>query len=353
MVTTENIIAHFREQAMFCEMFGSPFTGALMQRMANDIEAGGPMAALAGRWATSPRADALALRFTGVLHEAALSGRDERLAKLYPASTPDWNMDEIWSTALQFLQREDAWVRAFVQSAPQTNETRRSIALLAAFLTFAQSWDGAADFLEIGASAGLNMNWDQFAYRPATWSWGDNSPVVIDTEWNGPPPPIEARLNVREKAGCDLNPLDIRDEASLLRLKSYVWADQPDRLARFDGAVALALRNNTRVDKASAEVWIEEKLAARANDAATIVYHSVFYQYPPQATREAIASAITAAGASATKASPLAWVRLEPEALFDGPRDSPRMVLDMITWPGGVRRILAHTDGHVRGVYVA
>ena len=352
-MSAESVIAHFREQAMFCDMYGSPFTGALMKAMASDIEAGGLMAALAGDWPTSPRADALALRFTGVLHEAALSGRDLKLAALYPAEQPNWNMQEVWPAALAFLQREEAWVREFVRSAPQTNETRRSIALLAAFLTFAQTWEGPVDFLEIGASAGLNLNWDRFAYRPATWSWGDNSPVIIDTEWNGAPPPVEARLNVREKAGCDLNPLDIRDRASLLRLKSYVWADQPDRLARFDGAVALALMNDTRVEKESADVWLQRKLAERANDAATIVYHSVFLQYPPPQTRKAIAQTIEEAGAQATKAAPIAWVRLEPEGLFDGPRDSPRMVIDLVTWPGASRRVLGYTDGHVRGVYVA
>jgi hypothetical protein len=336
---------------MFCDMLGSPFTGALMKRMADDIETDGPMAALAAEWQGNPRADALALRFTGVLHEAALSGRDAKLAVLYPANEPDWKIDEIWPAALAFLQREDAWVREFIRSAPQTNETRRSIALLAAFLTFAQTWDGPIDFLEIGASAGLNMNWDRFAYRPATWSWGDNSPVVIDTEWNGPPPPIEAKLNVRDKAGCDLNPLDIRDRASLLRLKSYVWADQPDRLARFDGAVALALQSNARVEKASADVWLTQKLAERANDAATVVYHSVFLQYPPPETRKAIAAVIESAGGAATKAAPFAWVRLEPEGLFGGPRDSPRMVIDAVSWPGAVRRIIGYTDGHVRGVY--
>jgi hypothetical protein len=64
--------------------------------------------------------------------------------------------------------------------------------------------------------------------------------VLIDTEWQGAPPPL-AEINVRRRAGCDLNPLDIRDAAARLQLRSYIWPDQPDRLARFDGAVALAL----------------------------------------------------------------------------------------------------------------
>jgi hypothetical protein len=241
-------------------------------------------------------------------------------------------------------------VADFIRSAPQTNEIRRSIALLSGFLTFAKNWYGPVDTLEIGASAGLNLNWDRFAYRTRDSSWGGESDVVIDTDWNGPPPPTAARINVRNRAACDLNPLDIRDEAQRLRLKSYIWPDQPDRLARFDGAVALALANDVRVERADAAVWIADRLARRARDAATIVYHSIFLQYPPREARAAIVDAIQSAGAAATPEAPLAWVRLEPEGITDGV-DTPRMVADIHIWPGGERRILAYTDGHVRAVY--
>jgi hypothetical protein len=350
-MSAEKVIAHFREQAMYCDMFGSPFTAQLMTRMVEDLEASGIVADLVGDWTGSARADALSLRLCGALHAAVLTGRDSALAAVYPAQAERWGMDAVWPLARAFLVREQAWVREFLKSPPQTNETRRSIALLAAFLAFGQSWRGAVDMLEIGASAGLNLNWDRFAYRTATWSWGDASPVVIDTDWNGPPPTIESSLNVRDRTACDINPLDIRDEAERLRLRSYVWPDQPDRLARFDGAVALALETGIRVERADAAAWLQARLAARAQDAATIVYHSVFLQYPPPETRAAIREAIESAGQSASKAAPLAWVRLEPEALFGGPRDSVRMVIDLTTWPNGERRILGHTDGHVRAVY--
>jgi hypothetical protein len=322
-----------------------------MACMRDDIESGGPTAQLLADWPTSPRADALALRLTGAAHAAALTSRDPELAALYPANNPDWRMDEIWPHVRALFEREHAWAHAFIQSAPQTNEIRRSIALLAGFLHFAQAWRGPLDMLEIGASAGLNQNWDRFAYRPNGWSWGPESPVVVDTDWNGAPPPVDAPIDVRSRAACDLNPLDIADEAQRLQLKSYVWADQPERLARFDGAVALALANNIKVDRADASIWLPQKLAMRATDAATIVYHSVFLQYPPPPARQAIVDAIAAAGAAATPQAPLAWVRLEPEALTDNVRDSLRIVLDLTTWPGGERRILAYTDGHVRVVY--
>jgi hypothetical protein len=349
-VSLERILAHFREQAAFCTSYGSPFTGELINAMADDIESGGPTAALVGDWPTNPRADALSLRLAGALHAAVLTGRDAALAALYPGYAAAWRTSDVWPVARAFLDRERVWVAEFIRSAPQTNETRRSIALLSGFLTFAQNWHGPVDTLEIGASAGLNLNWDRFAYRTRDWSWGDDGPVVIDTDWNGPPPPTDERIDVRHRAACDLNPLDIRDEAQRLRLKSYIWPDQPDRLARFDGAVALALANDVRVERADAAVWIADRLARRASDAATIVYHSIFLQYPPREARAAIVDAIQRAGAEATPEAPLAWVRLEPEGVTDGV-DTPRMVADIHVWPGGERRILAYTDGHVRAVY--
>ena len=135
-----------------------------------------------------------------------------------------------------------------------------------------------------------------------------------------------------------------------MRLKSYIWPDQPDRLERFDGAVALALGAGVRVERADAAEWLAEKLPQRARDAATVVYHSIFLQYPPRETREAIAAVIESAGARATSAAPLAWLRLEPEAVLGGPLDSVRMLLDLVVWPGGEARVLAATDGHVRSV---
>jgi hypothetical protein len=350
-VSLERILAHFREQAAFCTSYGSPFTGDLINAMADDLESGGPTAALLADWPTNPRADALSLRMAGALHAAVLTKRDPSLAALYPGYAGDWRISEVWPVARAFLERERAWVADFISSAPQTNETRRSIALLSGFLRFAQNWTGPVDTLEIGASAGLNLNWDRFAYRTQTWSWGGDSPVLIDTDWNGPPPPASATINIRNRAACDLNPLDIRDEAQRLQLKSYIWPDQPDRLARFDGAVALAIANDARVERADAAEWIAERLARRAQDAATIVYHSIFLQYPPREARQAIVDAIHAAGAAATPEAPLAWVRLEPEGVTDG-IDTPRMVIDLHTWPGGERRVLGYTDGHVRAIYV-
>lgn len=343
MASTSEVIEHFAQQAQYCQVYGSPFMARLLEVLGRDIEAGGPTADLVADWPRSPRTDALAIRLAGALHAAVLSGRDPALAAEYPAAMPAWDIARVWPLARDFLARERAWVAGFLGSAPQTNETRRTIALLAGFLWLAARHDLELELLEIGASAGMNLYWDRFAYRTASWRWGDGD-VQISTDWTGAPPPLHAAPQIRSRAACDLNPIDIRDPAERLRLRAYIWADQAERLVRFDAAAALAIAQDVRVERADAAEWLEARLPRRSPDALTVVYHSVFYQYPRRETRRRIARAIERAGEDGP--APLAWLRLEPEAVLDGPRDSVRFVVDLVTWPGGERRTLAATDGH-------
>lgn len=343
MAMSNAVIEHFVEQAGFCEAYGSPFMARLLEQLARDIAAGGLTAELVDGWPRSPRADALSLRIAGALHAAVLSGRDLALAAEYPAARPAWDMARVWPLVQGFLARERTWIAGFLGSAPQTNETRRSIGLLAGFLWLAARHDREIELLEIGASAGLNLYWDRFAYRTASWRWGDG-PVQISTEWTGAPPPFDAVPRIRSRAACDLQPIDVRNPDERLRLRAYIWADQAERLARFDAAAALAAALDVRVERADAAEWLEARLPRRSPDALTVVYHSVFYQYPRTETRQRIAAAIAHAGERS--AAPLAWLRLEPEPVLGGPRDSVQFLVDLVTWPGAERRTLATTDGH-------
>jgi hypothetical protein len=136
--------------------------------------------------------------------------------------------------------------------------------------------------LELGASAGLNQNWDRYNYRTAGWQRQGTSNVLIETDWDGPPPQhLPAAPVIRSRAACDLGPLDLSDPAQALRLRSYVWPDQPERLARLDAAIALARETDVKVDRADAAEWLEAKLANRRSDGMTVIYHSVFLIYPP------------------------------------------------------------------------
>lgn len=348
-------LAHFREQAVFCRALGSPFMDGLCQAMTSDIEAGGPVARLTAGWAGDPRSDALSLRLAGYLHHSVLTGAAAELAAAYPGASPDWSMEAVWPLARDWLEATEAEAQAFLTSPPQTNETWRAMALLPGFLKAAAMFPGPVHLLELGASAGLNQNWDRFQYRTEGWSRPGSSDVVIETDWEGPAPEhLDAAIHIRSRAACDQNPIDVRDPKAALRLKSYAWPDQPARLARLDAAIALARETGTAVDKADAADWLRAKLATRPETGLTLIYHSVFLQYPTAETRAALRAMIEEAGEAATPARPLAWVCFEPGAFFQGPEAAGLNTADFITWlqtwPGGEARALLRSDGHVTRV---
>ncbi len=354
-MSRNDTLAHFSEQAVFCRALGSPFMDRLCQAMASDIETGGPVARLTGGWAGDPRRDALSLRIAGYLHHAVLTGAAEELAAAYPDASPGWSMEAVWPLARDWLEATQAEAQAFLASPPQTNETRRAIALLPGFLKAAAAFPGPLHLLELGASAGLNQNWDRFEYRSQGWARPGSSDVLIETVWDGPPPEhLDTAIHIASRAACDQNPIDVRNPSAALRLKAYAWPDQPARLARLDAAIALARETGAAVDKADAADWLRAKLAARPATGLTIIYHSVFLQYPPAGTRAALRTMIGEAGEAATQERPLAWVCFEPGAFFQGPKTAGLNTADFIAWfqawPGGAAQALLRSDGHVTRV---
>lgn len=321
----------------------------LMAAIAADLAAGGASARAFGDWPGDPIADALAVRVAGALQAAALSGRDPALAAQYPAARPDWNVKELWPIAQAFLDRERDWVVAFIQSPPQTNETRRAVALLPGFLELAHN--GPLHMLEIGASAGLLQSWDKFRYQTASWSWGPEDGPLMDAEWRGSAPrDLDVRVEIASRAGCDRNPLDVNNADQMLRLRSYVWADQKDRFARLDAAIALARRQQIHIDRADAGLWLAEKLAGELPLGTTVLYHSVVSQYLSGETRSTMETAIADAASRATPERRFAWLRFEPNPILDvdGPIDD--MAVELQIWPEASKRIIAKAHGHGRWV---
>lgn len=346
-----DLLTHFIEQAGWCERLGSPFTAKLLFKAAESLGAKGGVYDLIGDWAGHPVADAVALRLAGALHFAAMTHAHNQLAEQYKAiPSGTYDVDAIWSAAEDYIQRSGETIKAFMQSAPQTNEPQRSLMLLSGHLYLADRFGMATHVRELGASAGLNLGFDQFRVETNHWSWGDpNSPVRLKTDWVGKTPSVEAVLNIASREACDLNPLDVSNEATRLKTRSYVWPDQKERLARFDAAVELAVGTGVTVEKSSADVWLERALQNRPASELTVVHHTVFFQYPPRAAQEKMTMLIEEEGARATPDRPLAWLRFEPEVLWEQSKAGD-MVLDVRTWPGDEHVVLAHADAHVRSV---
>lgn len=334
-----------RLQAAGCRNLGSPFHGDLLDHAAQDLEAGGPVAVLLAPWAQADLRrlfdDAMPLRLLGGLHDLVLSGDDPALAATYPQPGRQADAATAWLAARTALIGHQDRIAAFMTHEPQTNEVRRSACLAPGFLTIAKATGLPIRAFEVAASAGLNLNWDSYFYRFGDTAWGDPAAsVVMDTEWTGAAPPVEARVEVIERAACDRRPGDLADPVQRRRLLAYVWPDQFERLDRIRAAIALALALGVTVEAADAVAWSARVAAPRAG-AATVLYHSVFWQYMPAESQAALTQVIAGHGAAAKRDAPFAWLRMEPP-----PDHMTNMELRLTLWPGGEDRVLALVHPH-------
>lgn len=340
-----HVLDTFRYQANACRSLGSPFTADLCDLLAANLDESSRFGARILGWPESARADALALRACGALHWLARSGRARDLAALYPPL--EAKPEALWEAIAAAIARHDDILHDFLDSPPQTNEVSRSSALLGMSLRLAERLKLPLALYEIGASAGLNLAFDTYYYDLGEGrEWGDpDSLVSIDSEWRGPLPPIEAELIIASRAGCDRNPLDPHDPASVERQLAYIWADQHHRIGRVSAALAAAAAMPYAVDRADAADWVEAKLdEAPEPGIARVFFHTIVWQYLPQSVKDRLTTAFEAAGAAATADSPLIWMYMEAE---DHPAGA---ILKQTVWPGGESETVGLADYHGRWV---
>lgn len=349
-MSAETLRQAFREQAESCAKLGSSFTARICRVAAEFVDRSNAVGRQMLDWPGDPRsnADSVPLRFAGALHALVIGGMDDELGAIYPPNAAPESDRDFWQILWRAVQNHQGFVLERLQSAPQTNEIRRSVGLYSGLACVAEEFGLPISLSELGASAGLNLFCDRFAFIFAGQHFGDpHSGILLEPKWSGNLPPIQ-EVAVEERQGCDLNPLDIRSETDMARLKSYLWPDQPDRAERTANAIALARQlmetDTTLVKKQDAADWLEKRLAERKTGLAHVVQHSIAFQYFPNAVQERCRKAINRAGERATRENPLAWLSMEADDDVRG------ALLKLQTWPGGPPRQLARIDFHGRWV---
>lgn len=336
-MTADAVRAAFRDQARSCAALGSPLTSRLCAGLADALTGDTATGARVLGWPgdASARGDAVALRLTGGLHALILSGRDTGLAAAYAAGDPV-------EAALSAIARHDAFLRTWLDSPPQTNEVRRSAAFIAAAHWLQARHPLPVVLSEPGASAGLNLMWDRYALQTPSGVLGPQDAVLrLSPRWHGSTP-RPAPVAIAERAGVDLTPLD--PVADRLRILSYIWADQPDRLTRTAQAAEEGARLRPPVARGDAVDWLAARLAVQHPGRLHLIQHSIVWQYLPPAARAAGDAVIAAAGARATPDAPLARLAMEADDAARG------AALTVTIWPGGTTHPLARVDFHGRWI---
>jgi hypothetical protein len=171
------------------------------------------------------------------------------------------------------------------------------------------------------------------------------SRMKLAPEWRGPPPPA-AEVEIVAVRGCDIAPVDLTDPDQALRLKGYIWAEARERMARLDTAIAMAERSPPELARMDAADFVREMLVRPEDEGVTrALFHTVMWQYLPEATQQAITAMMEEAGGRATAERPLAWLALETN------RETFRHELRVRYWPGGQEAVQL-CEAHPHGAWV-
>ena len=225
-----------------------------------------------------PMPDALLMRFMGAVHRLVLDGEAPALARYYPSvgGTPRWPGD-VGRVPRRARAARRRSLRPALDRQVQTNEVRRSAALLGGFLTIAAATGKPLRLLEIGSSAGPQSALGSLSLRAprlpaaggARRGRADRADLGRGRRVDDRPHRLArtgvecstAAPTVVARRGCDLSPIDVADPDQARRLESFIWGDQLERLTQLRAAIAAARRDPPQIERRGAADWLAEQLA--------------------------------------------------------------------------------------------
>ena len=331
--------------AAHCERADAPISARIIRSMVPLMETQTASARRLANWHGKPIEDALALRVLGGLHHLALTGMDDRLDQVFAGLITD--QGQVDDIVCEAARTHDHALLPWFDGPPQTNEAGRSSSVMAALLWLSGKLGPKFELTEIGASAGINTMMGRYFYDLGGTKAGPSlSSMKLTPEWRGDPPP-QNEVQITDIAGCDISPVDLTDATQAGKLKAYIWADARERMTRMDTAIAMAEKMPPDLVRMDAAEFLRERFARPQEEGVTrVLFHTIMWQYLPEATRDEIRAMMQEAGEAATPDKPLAWIRLETN------RETFRHELTVKYWPGGSNEWVQLAEAHPHGAWV-
>ncbi len=231
--------------------------------------------------------------FLGAAHLVLLDNPDHPLSAYYSslADSPEDRQAAYPHFRSLCLDHRERIVETVSTRRVQTNEVGRCAVLLPAFAIVAEHAAARETaFVEVGASAGLNLLWNRFHYEYGEQvSWGDPStPVRLACEPRGEPLPAipEAMPRIAMRVGIDLDPVDVGDADAVAWLRALIWPEHRHRVAALEGALRIVGSGRPTLIAADALDALPGVLDGVPPGAATCVFHThTLNQFPPEARR--------------------------------------------------------------------
>jgi hypothetical protein len=213
------------------------------------------------------------------IHFLLLRGARHELREFYGSCTDQPRpATEAWPAFRDFcLTQRDEILCLLSRQRVQTNEVGRCGYLFPALsIAHASQPERSLAVIEIGASAGLNLHWDQYAYDYGPIGrYGDpSSPVVIRSQWRGAGPSLPSVFpSVAHRVGIDLHPVDVNDPNQALWLQALVWPDQAERIKLLQAAIQVFRQSPVPLVAGNALEVLPAEIANAPVDARLCLVH--------------------------------------------------------------------------------
>lgn len=221
----------------------------------------------------------------------------------------------------------------------QTNEARRCAVILP-FVAKAVAELGGdpVHAIDIGASAGLNLCLDRFAYDYGEGRIGDGR-LTLTCENRGGFALPDAVPTFASRIGLDLAPVSVADPLSVAWLEALVWPEHSERLERLRAAIAIRRETPVTMVAGDALETLPDVVDGLPRGEPVLLFHTIALYQLPQEAQERLDDVVASLAAS----RPLARVSFEPR------RGAPSPLVHV-----GVRPYAgpAVASGHAHGAWL-
>jgi hypothetical protein len=303
-----------------CRLFGatqahgySPLYEALCEVLAADGD-------LLDLLSTAPAGQTRPTLLLAAVHYLLLGGVEHRLAQFYPSVRTVTDVDgpggALADAFRSFCAEHRARLVPLIENGrTQTNDVRRTAALVLALQQIKRRSATPLALVEVGASAGLNLLYGRYRYRfGETVVGGAPSGVEVRVAVDDR---IESRVDrrlpeVASATGIEVAPIDLSDPDQVRWLRSFVWPELSDDADRLMAAVAMARTAPPRVVEGDGIDLLPAVVAEIPEDVLPVVFHATLLTYLDGPGRGRLFDSLAAIG----RTRPLAWIALESPGLL-------------------------------------
>lgn len=307
---------------------------------------------------SAPDEQAVPVLLFAAVHHLLLGQPDgrEELGGWYATIAASPRQDDPYPAFQEFVNRNSNSLRRMVSERhTQTNEVGRTALLLPALGIVEQDVGGPLALIEIGASAGLNLLIDRYAYRyDPGGDIGLPSPVTLHCATRGPVPVPPRLPRIVSAVGLDTYPVNVLDADGVRWLSACVWPDQIDRFTRLIAALDLARETPPQVRRGDAVDDLIAPVRSASVDGHPVVVTSWAMSYLSEARQRRFVTSLDELASE----HDLSWISLESPASTTGlpiPSKHPGedlTVLALTRWRSGRRTVQRLATCHPHGYWI-